>query len=269
MTQDGTEPTSEPKTRAEWVRLWSDAETKLERRAIRRRLPAASIESMDCTFIAHPVDNYTEFRLWITGNPPEHVAMQALCDALAGRGPVIVDVGANAGVFFIPIHVAGGPGTRSIVFEPNPTMLTRLRTNVDLNGLEPAVQIFECAISDHSGRSDMHFPRNANLGQGRIDVPYPHKRVPDSFEVPVRPLRECLAEAGVTKIDLLKVDVEGLEDRVIFPMLEAGDHLLPRMIYFETAHDRVWFYPLEEKLAQCGYKLVEQYDANALFERVA
>ncbi|WP_216595363.1 FkbM family methyltransferase [Aestuariivita boseongensis] len=258
---------TKPRTRSDWLRLWLAADTQRAKNVLRPQLPPAPVEAMGCRFIAHPADNFTELKLWETGLPPEHEATRFLCDALRGLDPVIVDVGANAGAFFLPIHLAGGRAARSIVFEPNPKMRKRLEVNIQLNGLGGSVRVFDCAVGDRAGQTALHFPRNGNMGQGRIDVPYPHKRVPEAVKVQVRPLAECLAEVGAQRVDLLKVDVEGLEDRVIVPLLEGEARLWPKMIYFETAHDGVWSYPLMERLADCGYELIEQYDANALYLR--
>ena len=269
MSRDSekTETKSDPRTRAEWLRLWEAAGTQAARRKIRPKLPPMPVQVMGCRFMAHPADNYTELKLWETGQPPEHKAIAFLSEALAGLDPVIVDVGANAGAFFLPIHMAGGAGARSVVFEPNPAMRARLETNLKLNGQTGRVMVFDCAISDEEREAVLHFPRNGNLGQGRIDLPYPHKRVPETVDVRVRPLVECLAEVGVPRVDLLKVDVEGLEDRVIVPLLDAGPRWMPRVIYFETAHEREWMYPLRQRLAECGFEMVEDYTDNALFLR--
>ncbi len=259
--------TQTEKSSVQWLEDWQRAKTPSERHALRPHLPSTRIEAMGCRFIVHPADNFTELKLWETGKPPEHEATKFLMDALSGRNPVIVDVGANAGAFFLPIHMAGGPETRSIVFEPNPTMRDRLTTNITLNGLSDRVQVFDCAVSDRTGQSVLHFPRSGNLGQGRIDLAYPHKRASTGVDVPVRPLSECLVEAGVSHVDFLKVDVEGFEDRVIVPLLEAEPALKPKMIYFEISHDGIWRYPLLDILAQHGYDLMEKFDANALYVR--
>ena len=146
-------------------------------------------------------------------------------------------------------------------------MRARLNRNVVLNGLTHEVQVFDCAVSDAPGRSTLYFPRNGNLGQGRVSVPYPHKRAQTGGEVEIRPLPACLDSTGVTKIDLLKVDVEGLEDRVIVPLLRADTRLHPELIYFEDAHDDVWDLPLHETLKDAGYNKIRQFPDNSLYAR--
>ena len=265
MATPEKEPVADAAMDAKMRQIWARIQKPWVRQIIREMLPPTPVSSMGCTFIVHPQDNFTEFKLWETGLPPEHQATQYVAETLEGTDPVIVDVGANAGAFFLPVHMAGGAGTRSIVFEPNPVMQQRLLTNVAQNGLQEQVTLFTCAVGDAASRSVLHFPRNGNLGQGRIEVAYPHKRANEGVEVAVRPLRECLAEAGVTRIDFLKVDVEGLEDRVIVPLLQGDPELLPRLIYFEIAHDGVWNLPLMEELSNAGYERVEDFDNNALF----
>lgn len=264
MVQDTA---TEPKTHAEWVSLWSGLSEPSERHAWRPRLPVTPAEVMGCRFVLHPADNFTELCMWESGLPPEHAATEFIAEALDGLDPVIVDVGANAGAFFLPIHLRGGRGTRSIVFEPNPDMRARLVRNIALNGFDGSVHVFDCAVSDRVGRSALYFPRNGNQGQGRIDVAYPHRQASMGVAVDVRPLLECLLEVGVPHVDFLKVDVEGLEDRVIVPLLESNAALRPKMIYFETVHDGVWSLALMETLEKHGYDLIEQFDKNALFLR--
>jgi hypothetical protein len=71
----------------------------------------------------------------------------------------------------------------------------------------------------------------------------------ERIEVPVRPLPELVAEAGLSRVDALKVDVEGLEP----PILED---------YFDRAPEALW----------PGILLVERQTTaahEALFARLA
>jgi FkbM family methyltransferase len=247
--------------------IWGMFQKPWIRTMIREVLPPTPVHTLGCDFIVYPRDNFTEFKIWENGLPPEHLATQYIADFLEDSDPVIVDVGANAGAFFLPVHKKGGSGTRSIVFEPNPVMQHRLLTNIALNDIQNDVTLFTCAISDTPGRARLQFPRNGNLGQGRIDVAYKQKHASEGVEVAVRPLVDCLVEAGVSHIDFLKVDVEGLEDRVIVPLLQGDPALHPHLIYFEVAHDGVWSLPLLQTLEDAGYTRLHDFDNNALFQR--
>lgn len=251
---------------AKMRQLWARLEKPWVRRILREHLPPTRVRALDCDFIVHPHDNFTEFRMWENGLPPEHEATRELADRFAGQDAVIVDVGANVGAFSLPILRAAGPGARALAFEPNPLMRERLARNAGLNGLD-RLEIVPNAVGASVGAAEMHFPRNGNQGQGRIEIAYGADEA--GFDVEVRPLADCLAERHVPRVDLLKVDVEGLEDQVICPLLDGNDALWPRLLYFESEHEEVWRLPLLDRLAACGYSLSRSYGKNQLFERSA
>ena len=233
------------------------------RKRLQSMLPPMPVTSMACDFIVHPRDNFTELRMWETGFPPEHVATEALSDRLCDSEAVVVDVGANAGAFSLPILKAIGRGAGLLV-EPNPVMRARLARNVALNNLSQVV-IADCAVGAEETEAVLQFPKNGNLGQGRVDLTYAGGS--EGVRVMVMPLVEVLRQAGLARVDLLKVDVEGLEDKVICPFLADPDAPKPELIYFEIAHDQAWDLPLMSDLDAAGYVHVENFGPNALFER--
>jgi FkbM family methyltransferase len=262
-----TEPVADAAMDAKMREIWARFPDRPKvRQALRDMLPPTRVTALGCDFIVHPRDNYTEFRIWETGLPPEHLATRAIAEEFAGTDAVIVDVGANAGAFFLPLLRAAGKGAKAIAFEPNPVMRARLSANVALNRLTSRVRVFDCAVGAEAGHSVLHFPRNGNLGQGRIDVAYV-RGGSEGVSVAIRPLADCLRQAKVSRVDFLKVDVEGLEDRVIVPLLQDDPALWPRSLYFEIAHDGVWQMPLLQVLADRGYARVQDFDNNALFRR--
>jgi FkbM family methyltransferase len=259
------EPVADPAMDAKMREIWAKLEKPWVRKILQRSLPPTRISSMRCEFIVHPRDNFTEFRMWENGLPPEHEATEHLAAELADTDAVIVDVGANAGAFSLPILKRAGKKARAAMFEPNPVMRARLETNLALNKLTSAARVFDCAISDEAGVAQLHFPGNGNLGQGRIGQEYTAALAPQGVEVALRPLADCLAESKFAKVDLLKVDVEGLEDRVIAPLLKIAGGVRPRMIYVEIEHQANWRYPLLDILAQAGYSEARSFGKNRLF----
>ncbi len=232
---------------------------------IREVLPPTPVETMGCKFLVHPNDNRTEWVMWWKGHPPEVRPTSTMGKMLAGRDAVIVDVGANAGAVGLPILKAAGPASKLVQFECNPVMLARLRHNISLNDFADRVTVIPKAVSDREGVSTMHFPANINLGQGRVDVPYEGEGTSEGVEVELVRLPETLAAEGVEQIDLLKVDVEGLEDRVIVPLLEDAPHLHPEILFFEVSHGENWSYPLMDVLERHGYEQARRFAMNSLF----
>ena len=233
-------------------------------RLVPRWLKPRIASYLGCEFNLCLGDNYTEYFLWRKGQAPEHAAMVYLCEKLADKNAVIFDVGANAGIFGLPILRAAGPDAAYFGVEPNPVMQARLRDNINRNSFDKA-RVLDLAISDTTGTAEMFFPKGNNLGEGRISLPYGSTAGHATILTKTKTMVDCLRDENITGIDLLKVDVEGLEDRVIWPLLDGPKAHWPTRIYFEVAHGQSWQYPLLEKLAECGYMLEQDYGNNRLY----
>ncbi len=237
------------------------------RRLIKKAIPPCEQIYAGLRLSLTPGDNYTEFQLWLKGQPPEHAGTTYLADLFAGKNVSIVDVGANAGIFTLPILHRSGPASQGILFEPNPVMRARLEKNIAANDL-PEIVVQQTAVSDQPGRLPLYLPANGNLGQARLGIGYSGGN--DSFEADVVTLDEALRRTATQSIDLLKVDVEGLEDRVIAPYLSSSDvSRHPRLIYLEDAHSENWKYDLVAELHRYGYQTVSRFGENALYSREA
>ena len=269
MTMTDHEPIATRAVDAKLREIWGKLEKPWIRRTIRDCLPPTRVRWLDTDFVVHPRDNFTEFRMWELGRPPEHEATEAIAQMLKGSSAVIVDVGANAGAFGLPLLTGAGAKARAVMFEPNPVMLARLEANIALNKFRN-VRVFDCAVGDAEGRSPMFFPKNGNLGQGRVLESYGNvSDEGETIEVKIRPLADCLRSARVSRVDFLKVDVEGLEDKVICPLLEDDKAPKPERIYFEVEHKGKWGLPLLQMLEEHGYSEEAAYGANRLFRREA
>jgi FkbM family methyltransferase len=143
-------------------------------------------------------------------------------------GGVFVDVGANVGLFSLPLAVVVGSKGVVLAVEPDPVIRQRLVTNVAANDA-PAIRILPYALGDREG--EVAFIQDGrNLG---------HNRVGESggITVPIKPMLTMLTEAGVTRVDAFKIDVEGFEDKVLNPFFETAPRALwPRRVVIEKLH---------------------------------
>lgn len=120
---------------------------------------------------------------------------------------VVVDVGANIGAFTIPL---ARRAKTVIAIEPSPQVLPFLKENVKLNHLAN-VTVVECAASAHGDSSvDFYVPPQDHFGMGSSAPQFNVRPI----TVPARQLDEILADHGVSKVDVVKVDVEGYEAHV-------------------------------------------------------
>jgi FkbM family methyltransferase len=168
-----------------------------------------------------------------------------------------VDIGANVGLY--SLYLASCGDVRTLAIEPQPGIIERLRFHLAAN---PAanVELRPVALSDREGEVTLVLNED-DSGGTHIDKPgldQNGKRI----SVPGKPLLALLAEAGITSIDALKIDVEGAEDIVLTPFLrDAPAALLPRLMLIEDTRG-FWSTDVFALLAGRGYTEMERSRQN-------
>lgn len=212
----------------------------------------------------YPSDNISEKRVFITPQSWEIAERALLGRAIArhpGRDYAFLDVGANAGLYTLFANAQcqhAGKSLHSICVEPQPEMLGRLAFNLGVSGIGECTQIFACAAAAADGR--VRFSINArSRGQSRTDSAGP-------IELEARTLRSIVTEAGVARLDAIKIDIEGGEAAVLDAYLTMEEGALrPGLILAEmTAQTR---HELISTLARHGYGLALSTDRNGAFLR--
>lgn len=132
-------------------------------------------------------------------------------------GGVVVDAGGHIGVFALWAAGRVGRSGRVLVFEPAPENLVLLRRNVDDNGLSQ-VAVFDCALSDREGRAELYLAPGRGNPAANTLIASPDRK---AVEVSLRTLDSIASEEKLSRIDLLKIDVEGAELRLLQGAPEA------------------------------------------------
>ncbi len=131
-------------------------------------------------------------------------------------GETFVDIGANLGIY--SMHAAGLVGSEGcvIAFEPDPEIFESLRRSSALNG-PASIRCENLALSDRT--STCTFYRSWHGGANSL-VPQ-DGRYKGSIEVPVETFDEYVARTGtdVSRVRLMKIDVEGEEARTVAGMI--------------------------------------------------
>ena len=141
-------------------------------------------------------------------------------------GMTVFDVGANVGLYSVISGNAVGQSGRVWSFEPFPPIAMYLRENVCLNDLIN-VTVVEKAVSDLMGTFDFHvFPEGCDVynSLGAKERPEEKLHAVEKILVEVTTIDAFAGEAGIEKIDILKIDVEGAEERV----LKGAEQLIRR-----------------------------------------
>jgi Methyltransferase FkbM domain len=104
-----------------------------------------------------------------------------------------------------------------------------------------------------------------NLGASRIVT---GAAAPDAIRVPSWRLQHILDEAGVSKVDALKIDVEGFEDRVLTGFfMEARPALWPRAVVIEHLSRDQWQKDCIADMLARGYAEAGRTRSNTLLLR--
>ncbi|WP_456432124.1 FkbM family methyltransferase [Nitratifractor sp.] len=159
---------------------------------------------------------------------------------LVKYGSVVLDIGANVGTLTLPLACQVGSRGKVYSIEASPKTFRYLKGNVELNTQLNNIILFNTAIGDKCGI--IHFSNLSSDDMNNVVG----KDVPHAFEVPVSTLDDIKRSNGITKIRLLKVDIEGYEP---FAFMGAKETLnITEIVFFES-----W----EEHFRKYGYSTVD------------
>jgi FkbM family methyltransferase len=178
---------------------------------------------------------------------------------------VFVDIGANAGAYTLFVASRVGSGGRILAVDPHPVARQHLQCNLDLNGIGWAT-VAPVALSDRSGTLQL-FINDRNIGSSSINADVEAGSPKRAIEVPTRTLLSLVEEEGLTRIDAIKIDVEGVEDRILTPFFNAAPpSLWPRLLLMEDSRG-AWKSDLLSLLRQSGYAIVLETGGNIVLRR--
>lgn len=210
---------------------------------------------------------------WIYVNYWDHVEREIANGAYERRymdifcskvkeGDVVVDVGAYVGIFSLLAAERVGSTGCVYAFEPVSRNYERLMRNLKLNQAEN-VKAYNFGLSDKNETLHFNVPREnpaeATLYESAVsEISKSIKMQKDVVESSLKPFDQFYMEEGLNKVDIVKIDVEGAELKVLKGMeniLKSND----LMLFIEI------FPPLIEHiggsvgelitlLANCGFK---------------
>lgn len=195
------------------------------------------------------------------GYHPEHEEF-LIFEEHANTGCVFIDIGANNGYFAVLSAIRLGPDARILSFEPHPRTFEKLKMNLAFNQVD-TVEAINCAL----GPSDSIMTlRVSNAADGCNSLAGGDG---DGVGVKVTPLVSALAARSIDRVDILKIDVEGFEDEVLFPFFETAPEALwpSRIIIEKTNKDAIWRRDCFELLKRCGYVVTHETLDNAWLSR--
>jgi FkbM family methyltransferase len=170
-----------------------------------------------------------------------------------------VDIGANAGIFTLSL---AQKGARVIAIEPHPAVLERLHFNVQANGFGDLISIVEAAVGEATGTMSLSM-HDEDIGSSRLNP----IETDNTATITVMPLEDILQKSAMNRIDGLKIDVEGYEDRVILPCIRSTPReQWPRRIVMEHIHRQRWNTDCIKVLHDVGYEAISTEKNNSFLQ---
>ena len=210
----------------------------------------------------HPYNNNCEKKVLFTPQffDPEE---RAILEARLPQDCVFLDIGANIGAYALCVAAFSGQGARIVAVEPQPDVFDRLSYNIAQNPFH-TIKAVACAVADKTGELTLFIdPRNRGESSLRIVGTNEGARI----TVPAVTLLQLLRNEGLTRVDAVKLDVEGAEDLILEPFLrEAPESLLPRLLLIENGTGQ-WQLDLPQHLEAYGYRELSRSRLNLMFER--
>jgi FkbM family methyltransferase len=181
----------------------------------------------------------------------------------AGRTFEFVDIGANVGLFSLLVASHAGSNAKILAIEPELENIRRLRFNVSANP-EIAIRVIALALGERVETVALEIDRRDR--GGTRTRPLTHDERPRVY-AECRPLLDVLRQEEVSRIDALKIDVEGAEDTILIPFFgDAAESQWPRLIIVEDARNS-WRSDLFSFLAERGYTIVGRTKLNVMMRR--
>jgi len=172
---------------------------------------------------------------------------------------LVVDLGANHGFYALKLQ-RQNPRCRMLCVEPNPYVFPLLSKNMRVNGFCNAVLVDKAAAASE-GVIELDLIRQIHAIAGRALRDVPRAWMREDFIESVRvgsvTLTQLLAEYGLSTVDILKVDVEGMELDIL---RSAQDILASVAKMVVERHSRRTRDAIVSLLTECGFDLILDED---------
>jgi FkbM family methyltransferase len=162
-------------------------------------------------------------------------------------GDVVLDLGANAGLYTLIAARAVGQTGHVYAFEPDARALQLLRHNIAINDLAN-VTVIDAAVSDVTGEASFAEARDTALSSF-ADIGREDQQIVEWRTVKTIRLDDAITQYKIPPVTFIKMDVEGAEKRALDgapKLLSAAS--LPFTILFEA---------FEENTLAFGYTVHE------------
>ena len=168
---------------------------------------------LGCKFRLSIKNNNTDAKILTTSKDYEKDELEFLCKFL--KGNYFLDIGANTGYYSLLI-AKKIKNCQILAIEPNPKTYRILEFNISANNLDSRIKIERSGIGENEVST---FHSSGDLGSVSLfksdDGQY------ESFSLKTQTLEETIQKHNITKIDAIKIDIEGMENIALQQFFEV------------------------------------------------
>ncbi|MDQ7056247.1 MAG: FkbM family methyltransferase [Persephonella sp.] len=199
----------------------------LNKEKLKDRFHIVKMVSCDCYLL---IDAKDEYGIFVLRNGRVETPEDKYINKLIKKGSCILDIGGHWGGFAVQFGKLVGEKGKVFSFEPSKKNFNMLKKNIRINNLDNIVFPFNFAVGSHE--DTVKFPISAtSSGHNsliRKDIPvnryeYVKQIVLDKF----------LATKDISKIDFIKIDVEGYELEVLKGLEKTIDKSDTLVVFME------------------------------------
>lgn len=205
-------------------------------------------------------------------------ALQRAMSLLEGSGLSrlsIIDVGAHFGETLEIVHALRTTPIEYLALEPNPKSFQQLQKKAsEVASYDFAVTCMQVVAGPNSGETRF-FATQASAVSGVLRaapglderVPTGDHRIIDELDLPMISVDDYLDKAGISVVDLLKVDAEGYDLEVLTGAARSlADQrvgvVVAEVFFVSYREGQAYFWDIARYLSEFGYSFVNLYDTR-------
>lgn len=193
------------------------------------------------------LDDWISLQLFLCGTYLMEKKETKFFKKIVKRDYVVIDIGANIGYYTLMAAARVGEKGKVYSFEPSSSTFRILKENININNFKN-VRLIKMAFSDRTGKVKLYQADKTNIGATSIGIP---KNFSGTFEeVKCIGLDEFIQKEEIKRVDVIKIDVEGAEVKVLNGMKKL----------LSTQNPKVLIEIKEEMLNQLGYHKEDVYN---------
>lgn len=147
------------------------------------------------------------------------------------NGMTFIDIGANVGIYSLIAAKKVGEKGRVIAVEPSSREYDQLAENIKINRLKK-ITLVKNAISDKVGHSNLEIASLPHSGHNTLkNFLYSTTKKVKNEKVVLETLDIMVDRLALDRVDVIKIDVEGMEYEVIKEGLRTYDKFGPLLIF--------------------------------------